>query len=164
MNIIKRVINGLKSKSKYSDKILREYNDLRYDNSPSEIIINSLSEIIKANNCIFGCNHYTKHNRIFGCKNNLEDTDRLKEIIDSKHNIWKNRQLFELAINEYFKTESIIVEYEKGCLHVYQPVLEYIKKDSPEYIVLKEKIDMCSYNNDILHEFQFRPNLFDISL
>lgn len=155
MNIIKRVINGLKSKSKYSDKILREYNDLRYDNSPSEIIINSLSEIIKANNCIFGCNHYTK--------NNLEDADRLKEIIDSKHNIWKNRQLFELAINEYFKTESIIVEYKKRGLHVYQPVLEYIKKDSPEYIVLKEKIDMFAYNNDILHEFQFRPNLFDIS-
>ena len=163
MNIIKRVINGLKSKSKYSDKILREYNDLRYDNSPSEIIINSLSEIIKANNCIFGGNHYTK--------NNLEDTDRLKEITDSKHNIWKNRQLFELAINEYFKTESIIVEYEKGGLHVYQSLLEYIKKDSPEYIkkdspeyiVLKEKIDMCAYNNDILY-FQFRPNLFDISL
>lgn len=95
--ILKRFINSLKGKNKYSDTILKQYDELRKDNSPTDIMCNALSMIIKSNDYIN--NHYI---RVEGSRYRQpawgDDSDELikQKIADARYNIYENTCLLIL--------------------------------------------------------------------
>ena len=164
--ILKRFINSLKGKNRYSDTILKEYDELRKDNSPTDIMCNALSMIIKSNDYIN--NHYI---RVEGSRYRQpawgDDSDELikQKIADARYNIYENTCLFELAINEYFNTSGITCEVSKySSFHVYDSLFMSVSDKSSEYLILKENLQRCKLDNGCGARLTYHPNLFDFSL
>lgn len=149
------IVSLMRRKPKYDDNLLQEYDLQKQHFSLLEIMYNSLSDIIIADRYI-----YNRH------KSWGDDSAELitQKIADAKYNIYKNSQIFELAINDYFNTTKLTCKCEKGVFRVYEGFMSNISKIDSKYLILKEKLQQCKIKNHCGAKLTYHPNFIDLSI